>query len=154
MSQTGLSEFDATVHKTNKWLKDVEVHLDCPDRHRAYHALRVVLHSLRDHLPMEQVIALGAQLPMLIRGFYYEGWRPNGKPRRERRREEFLDHITEQLAGSSIASEEVVRGILHVLNMHLSGGQIEAVKQCLPKELRSLWPTQGQTAFETFSDLS
>jgi hypothetical protein len=58
MSQTGLSEFDNAVQKANLWLKDVAAQMQCDDRHRAYYALRTVLHAVRDHLPVESVVAL------------------------------------------------------------------------------------------------
>jgi hypothetical protein len=61
---------------TNSWLKELMELMGWEDRHRAYHALRVVLHALRDHLTIDEVVTLGAQLPMLVRGFYYEGWHP------------------------------------------------------------------------------
>jgi uncharacterized protein (DUF2267 family) len=75
MSQTGLPEFDSALQKTNIWLKDLMEQLRC-ERHQAYFALRTVLHALRDHLTVDEVVGLGAQLPMLVRGFYYEGCRP------------------------------------------------------------------------------
>ncbi len=59
------------------------------DRHAAYRVLRAVLHALRDRLTVAETVDLGAQLPMLIRGLYYEGWTPNDKPLRERTREKF-----------------------------------------------------------------
>ena len=45
------------------------------DRHLAYVALRATLHALRDRLGPENAVHLAAQLPMLLRGLYYEGWR-------------------------------------------------------------------------------
>ena len=70
MSQTGLSAFDSTIHTTNVWLQEVMERLGWQDRHRAYLALRAVLHALRDRLTVEEVAPSGAQLPMLMRGFY------------------------------------------------------------------------------------
>jgi len=82
MSQTGVAAFDSTIQTTNVWLHDIMERLGWQDRHRAYHALRAVLHALRDRLPVDQAAALGAQLPMLVRGFYYEGWHPLVRQRR------------------------------------------------------------------------
>ena len=99
MSATGLDVFDRTLHKTNLWLNDVMQELGADNRHQAYRALRATLHALRDRLTIDEVADLGAQLPMLIRGFYYVGWDPSGKPLRERHREQFLARIAEVFKG-------------------------------------------------------
>lgn len=140
MSTTGISAFDSTLHTTNVWLHDLMDRMAWPDRHRAYHALRVVLHTLRDRLPVDQAAAFGAQLPMLVRGFYYEGWHPHGKPVRERHQEEFLAHIGAAFRDApDVDPERVVRTVFRVLSEHVSSGEIEAVKRSLPTEIRSLW---------------
>ena len=100
MSATGLEVFDQTLQKTNIWLKEIMEHLG-PDRQRAYHALRAVLHTLRDRLTVEEAAHLSAQLPLLIRGIYFEGWHPAHKPTKERTREEFLEQVEARLRGSS-----------------------------------------------------
>jgi len=76
MAMTGLKAFDTTIEKTNIWLKEIMQEMNTEDRHRAYNALSSVLHALRDRMPVDEVVQLGAQLPMLVRGFYYEGWDP------------------------------------------------------------------------------
>src|SRR5574342_1185437 len=93
--KTAVSEiFDTSLQKTQVWLNDVMAELDWTEQpQRAYLALRSVLHALRDRLTVEEAVQLGAQLPMLIRGFYYEGWTLTGKPHKERHKEEFVGHV-------------------------------------------------------------
>ena len=86
MSTTGLKTFDSTVQLTNAWLNELAEDQGGRDHSRAYQALRAVLQALRDRLTVEEVAALGAQLPLLVRGFYYEGWHPSGIPQRARRK--------------------------------------------------------------------
>jgi uncharacterized protein (DUF2267 family) len=141
MSQTGLTAFDSTIHSTNVWLHDVMECLDWQDRQRAYLALRAVLHALRDRLTVEEAADFAAQLPMLVRGFYYEGWHPHGKPVKERKKEEFLDHIARAFQdGSCVDPERVARAVFQALTRHVSAGEIEDIKSSLPADIRSLWP--------------
>lgn len=140
MSQTGLKAFDSTIQTSNIWLNDVLDRLGWQDRHRAYHALRAVLHTLRDRLSVEEAAALGAQLPMLLRGVYYEGWHPAGTPVRERKKEEFLAHIATAFRDDpGVNVEAVARGVFQVIAKHVTPGEIKHVKFALPGELRSLW---------------
>jgi uncharacterized protein (DUF2267 family) len=141
MSATGLDVFDTTLHKTNSWLNDFGAVLGWQDRHKAYLALRASLHALRDRLTVEEVAQLGAQFPMLIRGFYYEGWDPTGKPLRVRHKEQFLARIEQQFKGDDgIDPEWVARAAFTVLANRIADGEIEDVKHILPAEIRALWP--------------
>ena len=141
MSATGLDVFDTTLQKTHIWLKDLMQALGTEDRQRAYLALRATLHALRDRLTVEEVAQLGAQLPMLIRGFYYEGWDPTGKPLRVRHREQFLERILQEFRrDDDIDPEEVARAVFMVLEKRVTEGEIEDVKYVLPTEIRDLWP--------------
>jgi uncharacterized protein (DUF2267 family) len=141
MSVTGLDVFDATVHKTNLWLNDLMDVLGWQDRHKVYRAFRATLHALRDRLTVEEVAQLGAQLPMLVRGFYYEGWDPTAKPLTERHREQFLARIRQELGGDDPVNPEVTaRAVFAVLARRVADGEIEDVKHVLPSEVRALWP--------------
>jgi uncharacterized protein (DUF2267 family) len=141
MSATGLEVFDTTLHKTNSWLKELMGVLGSEDRHRAYLALRATLHALRDRLTVEEVAQLGAQLPMLVRGFYYEGWDPTGKPLRIRDKEQFLARIRQQFRGDdSVDPELVARDVFTVLANRITQGEIEDIKHVMPVEIRELWP--------------
>jgi len=138
MSNTGVAAFDKTVQTTNVWLNELMEELDWGDRHRAYVALRAVLHTLRDRLPVEEVADLGAQLPILIRGLYYEGWHPSGKPLKQKR-EDFLAHIGAAFKDSpEVPPEGVAWGVFKVLQKHVTSGEIRDIKSSLPAALRSL----------------
>jgi uncharacterized protein (DUF2267 family) len=140
MSATGLEVFDSTIQKTNIWLKDL-MELLGGDRHKAYQALRAVLHALRDRLTVEEAAEFGAQLPMLIRGIYYEGWNPTGKPVKERHREQFLVRIQQQFKGDAETNPEIVaQAVFSLLQKHIAQGEIDDVKHILPLEIRDLWP--------------
>ena len=146
MSATGLSVFDTTVQKTNRWLKDLMEVLGLEQKQKAYDALRAVLHALRDRLTVDEAAHLGAQLPMLVRGVYYEGWDPSCKPERVRHKEEFLARLQQQFKPDDcVDPEQVARGVFAVLERHLSEGEIEQVESVLPAELGELWPCSQRT---------
>jgi uncharacterized protein (DUF2267 family) len=112
MSTTNHELFSNTLQKTHLWLKDLAEELRWEDQHQAYLALRATLHALRDRLTVDEAAHLGAQLPVLIRGFYYEGWSPAGKPVRERHKEEFCAHVKAYFQREEdIDAEKIVRGV-------------------------------------------
>ncbi len=140
MSANGLPVFDETVQLTNGWLKDLMRRLDRDDRRFAYLALRAVLHALRDRLEPELAVHVAAELPMLVRGFYYEGWQPARTPLRFHHLDEFYDHVMAELRGYPEADPEAVTGaVFDLLAGHLSEGEIRKVVQALPREIREMW---------------
>ena len=141
MRPTHFETFGRTVQKTNEWLNELRSDLGWDDQHRAYAALKAVLHALRDRLTVEEAVELGAQLPMLVRGFYYEGWRPAGKPLKERHLEEFLARLEGELGRRfEPPLEPIVEAVFRLLDHRITAGEIEDVKGILPREVRSLWP--------------
>lgn len=141
MSMTGLEVFDTTVHKTNAWLNELMLLLDFGGKRQAYEGLRATLHALRDRLTVEETAHLSAQLPMLIRGFFYEQWDPTGKPLKIRHLDEFLDAVQRPLPPDfPCEPEEVARAVLSLLAARIADGEIDDVKHLVPAELRTLWP--------------
>ncbi len=143
MSATGLPVFDETLQKTNIWLKEIMSVMGwSEERHRAYLGLRVTLHALRDRLSVDEAAHLGAQLPMLVRGVYFEGWRPAGKPMKERHKEEFPSQIAAAFrATPEVDPEKVVRSVFQVLASHITEGEADDVRNALPKGIREMWPS-------------
>jgi uncharacterized protein (DUF2267 family) len=144
---TGLDTFDKTVQESNLWLKDVMERLDTRDRHHAYSTLRAVLHALRDRIGAESAAHLGAQLPMLLRGLFYEGWDPTGKPTKERHEAAFLAHIAKELPRAEEGEvEQGVTAVLDVLSKHVDRASAVKLAGMFPKELRKFWPAFIQEA--------
>ena len=138
MSSTGLDVFDKTLQTTNIWLNEIGEDIG-PDKQRCYHALRAVLFSLRDRLTPDQAAHLAAQLPIFVRGVFYDGYRPAGKPIRSR--DEFLQKIGEQLAQiRPVGADDAARAVFKVLDRHIARGEIDEVKQALPQDIRTLFP--------------
>ena len=87
-------------------------------------------------------------MPLLVRGVYYEGWRPTGKPVKERKREEFLAHVRHAFRDDAAFDPELAaRAVFHVLAKNVSPGEIKDVKNMLPAELRELWVPEWRTAW-------
>ncbi|MBX9791004.1 MAG: DUF2267 domain-containing protein [Pirellulales bacterium] len=139
MSQTTLRAFEHTIEITHLWLIDILDRLAWTDQNRAYRALRAVLHALRDRLTVNDAAHLAAQLPMLIRGVYYEGYHPHDKPLRERSKQEFLEHVGNEFVDTEFDIERVTRAVLHVLAKHITSGEVDKIKQALPEGIRALW---------------
>ena len=147
MSNVISEVFDASLQKPQVWFNDLMAELEWEDQpHRAYLALRTVLHALRDRLTVEEALQLSAQLPMLIRGFYFEGWNLKGKPRKERHKEDFFEHVEKAFKRDPLVSpRRVTRAVFKVLAKHVSAGEIEDIKHIMPKDLRELWPAEKVT---------
>jgi uncharacterized protein (DUF2267 family) len=141
MSTTGLEVFDKTVQTTNAWLKEI-MEVTGPDRHRAYRVLAAVLHALRDRLTVDEAAQLGAQLPILVRGLYYDQWHhPSGKPERLRHKDEFLAEVAAELGDvKPVNPEQATRAVFSVLERHIAPGEVGDIKMTLPAHLRELWP--------------
>lgn len=143
MTTTMLPIFQNTLAKTDQWLDEINSELGWRDRKKAWTALRSVLHALRDRLTVEEATDLAAQMPMLIRGMYFEGWNPSKPQSRIRKATEFVDLVTANFTtydlGEDLEPEDIVRAVLQVMAKHISAGEIKDVVQSLPEELRTLW---------------
>jgi len=140
MSATGLEVFDRTVHTTNVWLHEIIDELG-PDRNHAWHVLGAVLRSLRDQLPAELAAHLAAQLPLLVRGAFYEAWNPSAAARRARSPKEFIAKLDGNLAGTRPTNaEQAARAVFGVLSRHVDREQIMNVRNALSEQVRRLWP--------------
>lgn len=146
MSATGLDVFDKTVQTTNMWLDEITDELG-PDRQLAWHALGDVLRAVRDRIPADLAAHFAAELPLLIRGVYYDQYRPSRQPERIRDRDEFIERIARGFSGTRpVNTDDAIRAVLATVSRHVPAGEVEKVRGSLPEEIRVLWPTPQEAA--------
>jgi uncharacterized protein (DUF2267 family) len=132
------------VQQTQEWLKELRDNGDLADEKEAYSVLRAVLHQLRDRLTPDEAVDLAAQLPLVVRGVYFEGWRPGRTPEKVRSKKEFLDGVAAKLRPHTLSPEPAVRDVLALLSHHCDPGEIADVIAQLPGELKELWPARAR----------
>jgi uncharacterized protein (DUF2267 family) len=141
MSSTGLDVFDKTLQTTHIWLDELMEEIG-PDRQVAWHVLSAVLRSIRDRVPLGLATHLGSQLPILVRGVYYDQWRAPGQTLENppRTMDEFLAPIAHELSNiRPVNVREATRAVFDILSRHVNRGQIEKVRDALPEQVRTLW---------------
>lgn len=144
MPTTHISAIDHGAQQAHIWINDVAEELATEDLHEAYRVLRAFLHGVRDHLPVDEVAQLSAQLPIFIRGVLYEGWEPSRSTRAPRDLDSFLRRLTSEarLAGETEASFAAVAAA-RVLERHVTAGTTAAVMHSLPRDVRRLLTTDS-----------
>jgi uncharacterized protein (DUF2267 family) len=131
--------FAKMTQQANIWVKDMMAGLGTTDAHKALHALRAGLQSLRDRLSVDQAAQLSAQLPLIIRGMFFEGWDPSSTPLRIRHRAEFLALVREKYAPrEDISAEDIMRSLFRVLDKHVAAGEVGHLMVTLPEDLTAI----------------
>ncbi len=128
------------VETMQLWLKELRDRAELADEEAAHAVLRAVLHQLRDRLTVEEAVDLGAQLPVMVRGLYFEGWRPHKVPRKIRSRQAFLDELSDQLLPHTYPVDWAVSSVFDLMTHHCDPGEIDDVIGQLPDDLKDLWP--------------
>jgi uncharacterized protein (DUF2267 family) len=144
MAITNVSSLNRSMEKTQVWLKDlVEIgHLETETQ--AYSLLRAVLHTLRDYLTVDEAVNLAAQLPLVLRGTFYETWKPSRVPLPIHKTEEFLEHVRQETRHSSpVDPMHAFRSVATLLDRKISAGEMSDVHHMVPKEIRNLWPSNN-----------
>lgn len=136
-----LQMLEATLQKTEDWMRSFIEHTGRDDEQKAWAMMRAVLHVLRDRLPIEQCAHLSAQLPLVIRGLYFENFKPAEQPIKLRSQDEFIQAVGQILSEHpEIDPRQAIDGTLHVLNEHVSQGELTKIRNMLQPEILALWP--------------
>ncbi len=147
MSAVGLESIEHTVQLTHTWINDLDARLGWENKHRSYRLLRTVLQAIRDWLKVEEAAKFGAQLPELLRGVYYEQWRPAKAPVKRRSKADFIARVDHAFQIDPLVfTPEAISTVFEFLSDKITPGEIEHVHHALPADIRALWPIPSRAA--------
>ena len=140
MSVTNVNSLNRSMEITQIWLKDLKEKGRFDDEGQAYSVLRSVLQTLRDRLPVGEATDLAAQLPIPVRGVFYEGWKPSSTPTDERTVDDFLTSVRKHQGDeANVDLLHATRSVFQLLDEKVTAGEMDDVKQSLPQDLSPLW---------------
>lgn len=141
MGVTGLTAIDHSPQVVAEWLNELCDRLDWTENRRAYLLLRTTLHAVRDWLTVDEASDLAAQLPLLVRGIYYEGWNPSSTPVHPRSKDDFVARIMRAFEQEPLDDPEMaISAVFGLLEKKVSAGEIEQVRNAMRSHIRDLWP--------------
>lgn len=143
MNNAHVSVFETSVAKADQWVAEVAETMGIVDRQEAYRTLRAVLHALRDQLTVHENKDLSAQMPMVIRGLFFEGWNP-AKAEHVRDAGQFEEAVmAHHGARPQRAPREMIAGVARVLSARISEGEFRQVLHSLAEPVRELFTPQS-----------
>lgn len=137
-----VTAFERTLHKSHQWIKEIHQELDWMSANSVYHLLRAVLHTIRDQLGTDEVAHFAAQLPLLLRGTFYECWNPQATTPRGMGKAEFIETVRYHIGRVNrpiIDLETGVTIVLRVIFNHISPGEINDIIQSARPSLRTYY---------------
>jgi uncharacterized protein (DUF2267 family) len=131
----------ASIDKFHVWIRDLQAGLDVRSAAQAVAVLRSVMRLLRDSLPIAEVADVGAQLPLILRGYWYEDWAPTRRRAHFRQRGSFVRKLEETLPRQlRVGPETAAAAVFDLLARHITLGEAKDVADVLPRDVRELWP--------------
>jgi uncharacterized protein (DUF2267 family) len=128
-----------TYEQVNEWVNAMSKKYEYKDINEAFALLKATLCTLRDRLPVNEAVHLGAQLPVLLRGYYYEDWVNNKVPTKEHDASAFFSAIRNKLTGyDELNVEAAAPSVLKIIFDKIDQAEIQDVKDNLPKEILNI----------------
>ncbi|TPK42164.1 DUF2267 domain-containing protein [Mesorhizobium sp. B2-5-4] len=140
VSHTSFATFNHAAQQAQQWVNELAKDLGWSEP-SAYRLMRSVLRTLRDWLSPAEMADLSAQLPVLVRGVYFDGWKPSPLPAFERTKRDFITSVRASFGhDDEIDFDVAINAVFTLLDRHISHGEIVQVRSSMKKSLRELWP--------------
>lgn len=129
-----------SVEVTNEWVNELDDELGWEDKNQSFRLLRSTLHELRDILPIDEAAQLSAQMPLFIRGIFFEEWDPSKAELKPHDKNSFVDRVLAGIANEKIGKpERAISGVFKLLTAKVSAGELKDVRGNLKSDLQSMW---------------
>lgn len=140
MEMTGISSLDHAPQVFTEWLNELCKELGWTEKKRAYLLLHETLHAVRDFLNVDEAADLAAQLPVLVRGVYYDGWDPSKTPVKPRNKSDLIARVASRFDKQPLDDpEKAVAAVFSLLRRHIRGGELDQVQHAMRKPIQELW---------------
>jgi uncharacterized protein (DUF2267 family) len=139
--------FNQYATQGNTFLKDYALEMNLgADTDKAGRIFTAIMHALRDIIPQEESLQFIAQLPMFLKAVYVNGWNIKRKKPKVKTMADFLDLIrvydspaaANDFENSDEVAERYVNTTFIYLRKYKSLGEMEDIRDALPKELKSM----------------
>lgn len=133
-----VSVFERTLQKSESWIGEMHAELTWMDADGIYNLLRATLQTLRDQLNTNEVAQFASQLPILLRGTFYECWDPKIKIKGISKHD-FLESVRQKLGPIGQPNFDLESGVgvaLKVIFNHVSPGEIRDIMGSLKPSLK------------------
>ncbi len=140
MPKTSVHTLDTAPQVVADWLSDLQDTLKLSDKARSYKIMRTVLHTLRDWITIDEAAQLSAQLPILVRGIFYDGWNPSTRVPRPHGKQAFLERVNASFTKEPLPdTEKAIAAVFALLAKHVSAGELGDIRGSMTKDLQVLW---------------
>ena len=126
---------------TDEWIRSIDTHLGWNDFNRSFQLMRATLHALRDALPINEAVEFSAQMPLVLKAYYFEGWNPSRTLDRDRDKAGFIELVRQRVQlDFDYETEQAINAVFLILNEKISSGEISDARGSVHRHLRKLWP--------------
>lgn len=143
MTTSTVDSIARSIEKTNIWINELKNRLGWADDHAVYEALRVSLIAIRDRISLDEAAHLSAQLPLILRGAFYDQFVPSRPVSRAQTIDDVLAPVRDHFSNDpTVNAETVFRAVLDVMAVHVSPGELHDVRSQMPKAIQEIWPVK------------
>ncbi len=141
--------FEKHATKGNEFLNSVAWRLNDPaNKDRAGRVVRCVFRAMRNRLTIEESAQLMAQLPLVIKGLYVDGWIPQKRYPKVKTMDEFVQVVIAEDGTSALRdfsgiedAMDATEAVIKTLAEYVSQGELRHMVAILPKDMKSYFLT-------------